>query len=134
MNFRYRLMQFLSGRYGMDQLSFFIGVIALIIAFINLILNSIILQLFVNLSLGLVIFRMLSRNLEKRRRENYIFTEKINFIKRKRDFYIKKKNDKLHIYKKCPSCKAILRLPRKIGKHTTVCPKCGKEFKVKVRK
>ena len=38
------------------------------------------------------------------------------------------------LWEKCPSCKAILRLPRRIGVHKTVCPKCGKEFTVRVRK
>ena len=60
--------------------------------------------------------------------------EKLGFLKRKRDFYAQKKADKVHVYKKCPACGAVLRLPRRIGVHKTVCPKCGKEFTVKVKK
>lgn len=134
MDFRYRLMQFMSGRYGMDNLSFAMGVVALICAFLNIFFRSITLQLVVYLLLGIVIFRMLSRNMEQRRKENRFFREKLEFVKRKRDFYNQRKNDLCHVYKKCPDCKAVLRLPRKVGKHTTVCPKCGKEFKVKVRR
>ena len=40
---------------------------------------------------------------------------------------------KTHIYKTCPHCRATLRLPRAKGEHTTRCPRCGKEFGVKIR-
>ena len=58
----------------------------------------------------------------------------MNFLKNKIDLYKQQKNDKCHVYRKCPNCKAVLRLPNKVGKHTTVCPRCNKEFKVRVRK
>ena len=80
------------------------------------------------------VFRMFSRNTEQRRKENYWIREKLGFIKRKKDFHAQKKADKVHVYKKCPACGAVLRLPRRIGVHKTVCPKCGKEFTVKVKK
>ncbi len=134
MNFRYRLMQFMSGRYGTDNLTYALLIFAAVLSFINIILRSWILQLIVY---GLVIyafFRVLSRNHAARRRENRFFNEKINIFKNKIELYKSRKNDKFHVYKKCPSCKAILRLPHRIGEHTTVCPRCGKEFKVKVRK
>jgi hypothetical protein len=31
----------------------------------------------------------------------------------------------------CPHCKANLRLPRKKGKHSVVCPRCKERFEVK---
>ena len=134
MNFRYRLMQFMMGRYGTDKLNTVLFVIALILSFSNLFIRSIILQMLIYLIMVYGFFRMFSRNTQARRRENQWFAEKINFFKRKRDFYKQRKADKFHVYKKCPNCKAILRLPHRVGKHTTSCPKCGKEFKVKVRK
>ena len=134
MNFRYRLMQFMSGRYGTDQLFYAIITVAVVFSFINLFFHSFILQLLVYAFLGYALFRVLSRNLEARRRENYIFRDKVNFIKRKKEIYDQRRADKCHVYKKCPSCKAILRLPHRIGTHTTVCPRCNREFTVKVRK
>ena len=134
MNFRYRLMQFMYGRYGMDEMSYGLLILAAILSFINLILRSWILQLVVY---GLVIyagFRILSRNHEARRRENRFFKDKMNFLKSKKEMYETRKNDTLHVYRKCPRCKAVLRLPHRIGTHTTLCPRCNKEFKVKVRK
>lgn len=134
MNFRYKLMQFMSGRYGMDELSYGLFIVGIILSFINIFLRQPILQLLVYSVIIYAIFRILSRNLEARRRENRFFKEKFTFFKNKRETYKQRKNDKLHIYKKCPACKAVLRLPYRIGEHSTVCPRCGKEFKVKVRK
>ena len=134
MNFRYRLMQFMSGRYGMDKFFYGIAASAFIISFLNLFFRNYILQLLVYALFGYALFRILSRNIEARRRENIWFTKKLDFIKQRKAFYDRKKADSLHIYKKCPACKAILRLPHRIGIHTTVCPRCNKEFTVKVKK
>lgn len=127
-------MQFMSGRYGTDNLSYALLITAVIIAVINTFLRQYVIQLVVYALVIYCVFRILSRNLEARRKENRFFNEKLNFIKNKRDLYRQRKNDKCHIYKKCPSCKAILRLPYRIGNHTTVCPRCGREFGVKIKK
>ena len=134
MNFRYRIMQFMSGRYGTDK--FFYGILGLaaVVAFINLIIRSYILQLVVYGLFVYAVFRMLSRNITARRKENVWFTEKILSFKKRKEFYDRQRADTFHVYKKCPACKAVLRLPRRIGVHTTVCPRCNTEFTVKVRK
>lgn len=134
MNFRYRLMQFMSGRYGTDQLFYGLIAAAVTLSFLNLFIRSFIVQMLVYALLGYSLFRVLSRNLDARRRENYWFRDKVFFIKRKKEIYDQRRADKCHVYKKCPSCKAILRLPHRIGKHKTVCPRCNREFTVKVRK
>ena len=140
MNFRYRLMQFMSGRYGPDETFFVIFIAAVILSVVNIFIRFVSLGLYLVIQLlvyALIIyslFRIFSRNLEQRRRENMWVKEKLGFLRRKRDFYAQKKADKVHVYKKCPSCGAVLRLPRRIGVHKTVCPKCGKEFTVKVKK
>ena len=137
MNFRYRLMQFMSGRYGNDSLNTALLIMAAIVSFLNIInlfARFWILQLLVYGLVGYAIFRVLSRNTYARKKENDWFTDKLNFIKKQREVTEQRKRDTLHIYKKCPACKAVLRLPRRIGRHTTVCPRCGKEFKVRVRK
>ncbi len=134
MNFRYRLMQFMSGRYGTDKLNNFILICAVAVSVINLFLRNYIIQLLVYLLIFYALFRVLSRNIDARRRENRWFCDKISFVSKQKEIYEQRKADKFHVYKKCPSCKAILRLPHRIGTHTTVCPRCSKEFRVKVRK
>lgn len=134
MNFRYRLMQFISGRYGPDELFFAVFALSVVLSFVNIFLRSAVLQLAVYALIAYALFRVLSRNTEKRQKENSALLKKLDFLKRKKELRDRKKADKFHIYKKCPYCKAILRLPRRIGVHKTVCPKCGKEFTVRVRK
>lgn len=140
MNFRYKLMQFMSGRYGSDETFFVIFIAAVILSVANIFIRFVsvwlytAIQLIVYALIIFAIFRMFSRNIEKRRKENDWIKEKLGFLKRKKDFHDRKKADIMHIYKKCPACKAVLRLPRRVGIHTTVCPKCGKEFTVKVKK
>ncbi len=134
MNFRYIIMQFMSGRYGTDELFYGIFIVSAIISFINIFLRSGIIQLLVYGLVIFALFRFFSRNLEARRKENAWFKDKIGILKRRRDFYNQKKADRFHVYRKCPQCKAILRLPRRLGVHKTVCPRCNKEFTVKVKK
>lgn len=79
------------------------------------------------------LFRSLSKNRFKRGEENNAYLSK---KKRFCDFFTLQKNRikerDTHVYKKCPNCKAVLRLPRKKGKHGVVCPRCQKRFDVKI--
>lgn len=134
MNLRYRIMQLMYGRYGTDRLFYLLFSVAVFLSVINIFLRSVILQLIIYALSIFAIYRVFSRNTERRRKENAFFTEKAGFIKRKKEFYDRRRADKCHVYKKCPFCCAILRLPKRPGKHSTVCPKCGKEFTVRVRK
>lgn len=134
MNFRYRLMQFMSGRYGTDSLTNALLIFGAVVSFVNVFVRSWVIQLFVYGVIIFALYRVMSRNHEARRKENRFFNEKLNVFKSKIEIYRNQKNDKFHVYRKCPACKAVLKLPHRIGEHTTVCPRCGKEFKVKVRK
>lgn len=131
--FKNKLYGFMYGRYGSDKLGN-----CMMIAYVVLILFYTVMQFFVSsgwfdlliwlLSIALfviIIFRMLSRNIVKRRRENDKFC---GFFKLRKSKF---KDRKTHVYRKCPSCKAILRLPRAKGKHAVVCPRCKHRFTVK---
>ena len=133
-NFRYRLMQFLSGRYGTDSLFYAIFAVCVCLAIINIFLQSIILQLLIYAVMVYGFYRAFSRNISARAAENRKFNEFINRFKNQSDIRKQRKADSFHIYKKCRRCGAVLRLPRRVGKHKTVCPKCGNEFSVHVRK
>ena len=55
--------------------------------------------------------------------------------KPKRFFNLQKckhRDRKTHVYRKCPSCKNNLRLPKEKGKHTVACPCCKHRFDVKI--
>ena len=132
MNFRYRLMQFMSGRYGTDSTFYVLFGIAAVLAIINCILRIWILRLIVYAIVIYAFFRVLSRNINARAGENRAVMRIVNKVSEKINVIRQRRADFTHIYKKCPYCKAILRLPRRKGKHKTSCPKCGNTFSVRV--
>jgi len=78
------------------------------------------------------LFRMLSRNVEKRRAENDRFVSMRNkFRTGSRQFFVRLKNSRKYKYFKCPQCKSRLRMPRGIGEKTITCSKCKHSFKKK---
>ena len=131
--FKSKLYRFMYGRYGTDTL----GNVLLITYFVILVLHTFIGffwgNVWVDAAVWLissalavtVICRMFSRKIVKRRQENEKFC---GFFKLRRN---KIRDRKTHVYRKCPECKAVLRLPRAKGKHTVVCPRCKKRFNVK---
>ncbi len=133
MNFRYKLMRFMSGRYGVDAMFFVLLFLSLTISIINIFLRLIILQLITDIIIIYAVFRALSRNIAARRRENAWAIKLFQKINQRQSLKRRMQADYNHIYKKCPKCRAVLRLPRKQGKHKTVCPKCDNEFSVRVK-
>ncbi|MCL1828412.1 MAG: hypothetical protein FWG32_02835 [Oscillospiraceae bacterium] len=75
------------------------------------------------------LYRMLSRNVAKRRAENYRFIE---FIKKFRDgfSYLSEDRRQKANYKffTCPDCKKKLRIPKGKGKVRITCARCGCRF------
>lgn len=132
-SFRERLYRFFSGRNGADKLCFFSLAVYFVLTVVNLFVNSAVLSVLALLILIYAWFRVLSKNIYKRRAENEKFC---SLLRRFTGFFkIKKrafKERKDFAYRKCPSCKCTLRLPKKKGKHQTRCPRCSKEFSVKI--
>ncbi len=134
---RYKLIRFMSGRYGgNDRLNYFLLGLYVFVCILNaFIFNNIISLVLDIIMLGLmfsVLFRMFSRNIYKRKRENEVFTKISKIILPDTKLLKSKWRDrKTHIYKKCPSCKAQLRLKRIPGEHTVRCPRCQASFNVK---
>ncbi len=132
-NLRYKLLRFMYGRNGVDALSKFLTYIYFALWLVNLFVRSSILSSVSLLLFVYIFFRIFSKNLYKRQSENMKYISiKSKFMSR---FNLRKRKfaeRKTHIYRKCPSCKAVIRLPRKKGKHICTCPKCRKDFKVRV--
>jgi primosomal protein N' len=77
-------------------------------------------------------FRSISKNKYKRYQELRAFENLLLIVKRE-IYGLKIKFGDFRKYKifKCPSCAQKLRVPRKKGKLTITCKKCGAEFKGK---
>ena len=123
------LRNFMIGRYGPDQLNIALLIISVIIGLVGSIINISILTIIGDIVLFYALFRMLSRNIPARRRENDKFIKIWWPIKTKiKNKVAQFKSRKNYRFFKCPECKKTLRLPRGKGKIQITCPKCGERF------
>ena len=120
-----KIQQFMVGRYGSDQFTLFLTISGLVCSLLS---NFKHLGFLYLISIALIsygIFRTLSRNYEKRRKE-------LNWYLRwseKPKAYIKLlisqfRDRKTHRYYRCKSCKTVMRVPKGRGKIEITCPKC----------
>lgn len=129
-----KIMKFMYGRYGNDELNQFL----VKLVFINLILSlfvrgsSFLSDLFYYFSIILLVFmyyRIFSKNYSKRYSEKIAYLEYSNKIKVYLDKNNKEKSQRKEFrFYKCPSCKQKVRVPRGKGKISIHCPKCGVDF------
>ncbi len=122
------------GAYGMDRLSKILFWSYLVLLVINIFLWSIIIDIIQTAIIVYYFFRLLSKNISARQRENQTvigFTNRL--LKPFKMARRRHKERETHIYKTCPHCRVTLRLPRRAGKHNVICPRCKNNFEVKVK-
>lgn len=154
--FRDKLNRFLEGRYGFRGISDSVQIVICCVYFLLVVVNwfarSRIISAILLVLLGVTLFRMLSKNIPARENADrvvreWLFRLRDTFQNQSRQAEIRKgeraekqrrravekerRKDKEHIYRECPECGATLRLPRKKGKHSVLCPRCGSKFGVK---
>ena len=134
-----KIRKFMYGRYGADELYYFLFKLYIVILIIDLFINSIILEYLELLIVLFTFYRFFSKKIYKRSNENQIFLKLRNKFSKPfkgivNSFKNKLKNikDKNYIYKKCHKCGTIIRLPipDKYGIRHVKCPKCKKRQKV----
>lgn len=131
--FKNKLYRFMYGRYGTDTLSTvllyvyfaFVLICTVVSIFVRALWFSIFYYVVATALVVWMLSRMFSRNIAARKRENDKFC---GFFKLRKNKF---RDRKTHVYRKCPSCKAVLRLPKAKGKHFVVCPRCKNRFEVK---
>lgn len=134
MNLRQKFFQFMYGRYGVDKLTYTLMFVYLTLVIVNVFLHNPIITIAGLLLFVYIIFRMFSRQTYKRSNENQKFMRTINKLTCYFKFnFTRLKHIRKKVYCKCPNCKAVIRLPRKRGRHIVSCPKCHTDFPLKVR-
>ena len=137
-NFFYKLRcalaRFLYGRNGTDALCWAMAAVILVLGVLSSLLrippvvriaSAVEFVLWV-----LLLYRMLSKNLVKRRAENAKFLAWWG-PKRSALYGAKaRRSDKAHKYVRC-SCGTYCRVPRNVGRVELTCPKCGAKHTVK---
>ena len=132
-NFKQKLIRFMIGRYGMDEMYFGLVAVWFLLTVVNSFVQSTLLSLLGTAVLFYGLWRFLSHNHAKRRAENEQFLKLWrpvkNWLTFQRDRFRDRKTAR---YRKCKHCKAIIKLPNQKGKHTVRCPKCGERFDVRI--
>ena len=154
---RRKLQEFMIGRYGGDQLGLALIIVSFVLQLVLMFFSRIpyIVRLIVTLPIYYELFRMLSKNIQKRRAENDWFLNLISRFRKNggngynKNYYSnpygsygydynsykksnqQKKDKKNFKYFKCPNCATKLRVPKGKGKLTITCPKCRQSFKGK---
>lgn len=132
--------RFMQGRHGADELSYALLIASVIVSLLSSVIGSVqnsvvcgilaaILRFAGIIGYFLCLFRMFSRDNEKRSAENRryisIREKKLTQIKQAKTRF---KNRKQYKYFKCPGCKCWTRLPRGAGVVTVTCKRCHTSF------
>lgn len=139
MNIRQRVQQFMIGRNGYDAFgqfllffAVFLMALALVFSWTALAVPAMFLQTLEWAVLIVCIWRVFSRNIYQRQRENAWYLGKkaavFRWFRGCRERWSQRKDYKFF---RCPSCHALLRVPRGKGKLLLTCRKCGNRFERK---
>ena len=128
------MARFMYGRNGADQLCWALFIAELVLSLLPALVPGQAFAAFIHYTTLFVcvylLFRMVSRVLEKRRAENAKFLQwwgpKQSALRGAKA----RRADKEHKYVKC-SCGTYCRVPRSVGTVELTCPKCGKKRIVK---
>ncbi len=123
--FAMKMQQFMIGRYGNDEFTFFLLISSLIFTFLG---NFRRLRFLYFIGLAIIcysLFRALSKNYETRRKELNWYLRWSEKPKAELKLLGNRLRDrKTHTYFKCKECKTVLRVPKNRGKIEITCPKC----------
>ena len=131
-NWQRKMMEWLQGRQGPDDLAVFSMNLAIVVVVVNLFARVSWLGWVALVLIALWMFRIQSKNLGSRARENEAFLKALGparpWVQNPRAAWAE-----LRAYKhvRCTSCKQRVRVPRGKGKLRVTCPRCKTKFEVR---
>ena len=128
-NWKNKMMQFMQGRYGADQMGQMLSAVSMAFLIISLFSRNQAWFLLAVIGIVYNYFRMFSKNISKRYAENQKYLKMTAGIRRKLASWKSQLAQRkiYHIYR-CPGCKQKIRVPRGRGKIEIRCPKCNTRF------
>lgn len=108
-----KIEKMMMGRYGEDQLNYFLSIIFIILAILNWIINSTVLRIVVYILIIISIYRSFSKNIVARSIENDRYIKYKRKCTRTIKVIQKNFNDKEHKTVLCPYCVQMIRVPKK---------------------
>ena len=123
-----KVIKFMSGRYGIDEIYKDGIVLAVILLILDMFINSQLLKILHMTLILTLLYRSFSKNIYKRKMENNKYLKIKNKILKPIKEMKKHFKDEYHIYRKCHHCSTILKLPipNKRGIKHSICPTCKK--------
>ena len=137
MNFRQKIAQFMYGRNGYDAFNQFLLIAAIVMMALGMLLSRVpvvamVLSILEWTTLIYCLFRTFSKDIYKRQQENaWYYTKRQAFGRWFRSLKDRWQQRKDYKFFRCPSCHALLRVPKGKGKLLLTCRKCGNRFERK---
>lgn len=132
-NLAYRMQRLMAGRNGIDQLFWALLAVSTLASLAASLAGLPWLMGLYYAGLAVSIFRVFSRNIYKRQRENWLFVLKLRAVaawfRLQRRIFSERKT---HRYFMCASCRQRLRVPKGKGRVSIRCTRCGVEIIKKV--
>ena len=128
-----KIQKFMRGRYGPDNLYYFLFKVYILMFILNLFIKSTIIYYLEIILIVIIIYRFLSKKIYDRSKENQLYMKyKKKILKPLKSLKRNYKDRNEWIYKRCKYCKKLLKLPlpEKRGKKIIKCPKCKKESNI----
>jgi len=116
------------GRYGVDQLGYALLGGYLLLYLLSRLFRSSLLSLAAMACAAWMLYRILSRQIDRRRAENDRFLAVVSPMVRRYNVTRCRRRDKDHCYFRCPNCGQQLRVPKGKGKIQITCRSCGASF------
>ena len=123
-----KFYRFMQGRYGIDQLNSFLMIVCVICFIVNMFIGSIVLTFIAYGTWLFVIFRMFSKNIYARNRENDKYLNFFSPLSQWLKLKLMSKQDPSNKYFSCPKCKQMVRVPKGHGTVVVTCPNCQNKF------
>lgn len=123
-----KFYRFMQGRYGIDQLNSFLMIVCVICFIVNMFIGSIVLTFIAYGTWLFVIFRMFSKYIYARNRENDKYLNFFSPLSRWLKLKLMSKQDPSNKYFSCPKCKQMVRVPKGHGTVVVTCPNCQNKF------
>ncbi len=146
----YKLQAFMYGRNGVDQLGWALLILGLVLNLIGNFTGLSAFCLLAYLPMLLAIYRMFSKNLPQRQKENAWFFRLLHrdpgachtgscggyytsagHASKPAVGFLQRLKDRDHRYFRCPKCRQTVRVPAKKGVLRITCPRCGERFEKK---
>lgn len=132
-NLKDKFWRFMYGRNGVDNFSHFLFYLFLLLTIVDTFAQTYILSIFAVFIMGYINFRIFSKKRYRRQYENAIYSKYKFSILRSYKLQLRRiKEIRTARFRKCTSCGQVLRVKRKIGKHSIACPKCNKKVDIHI--